>query len=621
MSDTTDIPGSPRSVDFTFSDTIAGRVSGFDRAARVFSLVTADGRAFDVSLDGAPGAELLHNLGEPYQDATGHVDELLTQGAFVLAYGVFYPHGGTLRFEAKRLIFVGRDPEDFRFEESGWWVRQIKEIAGFYRRAQFGDGPVDFADYRTEIRLGGDKTASHVQETDTISRLVYGMASAFLLTGEDEYLEVAERGTEYLREHMRFVDTDENVVYWYHGLKVDGDTETKLFTSEFSDDYDALPAYEQIYALAGPVQTYRITGDPRIKADADATIRLFDRFYLDPEEGGYFSHIDPILLSPDHASLGPNQARKNWNSVGDHAPAYLINLYLATGEQRYADMLEYTFDTIVERFPDLKNSPFVQERFHRDWTPDTTHGWQQNRAVVGHNLKIAWNLMRMNSLRPKDVYLQTAVGLGETMPEVGGDRQRGGWYDVVERVKEDGEERFRFAWHDRKAWWQQEQAILAYLILHGVTGRPDFRTEARDAQSFYNAFFLDHDEGAVYFNTMASGLPYLLGVERLKGSHSMSMYHSAELCYLAAVYNNLLASGKPMDFWFKPDPALLEDRVLRVAPDLLPAGAVRIASVEIDGERHTDFNAHALTVRLPETSGRVKVRVRLEADSRPEVTG
>ncbi|WP_250306224.1 AGE family epimerase/isomerase [Streptomyces sp. A 4/2] len=612
---------SARNVDFTFSDTVAGRVAGFDREARAFSVVTADGRSFEVSLDGGPSAELLHNLGEPYQDATSHIDELLTEGAFVLAHGIFYPHSETLRFEAKRLIFMGRDPEDFRFEEAGWWIRQIKEIAGFYRKAQFGDGPVDFGAYRTEIRLGGDKTASHVQETDTISRLVYGMASAFLLTGDDEYLEVAERGTEYLREHMRFVDTDENVVYWYHGLKVDGDIEKKLFTSEFSDDYDALPAYEQIYALAGPVQTYRITGDPRIKADADATIRLFDRFYLDPEEGGYFSHIDPILLSPHHSSLGPNEGRKNWNSVGDHAPAYLINLYLATGERKYADMLEYTFDTIVEHFPDLKNSPFVQERFHKDWSPDTTHGWQQNRAVVGHNLKIAWNLMRMNALRPKDVYLQTALSLGESMPEVGSDRQRGGWYDVVERIKVDGEERFRFAWHDRKAWWQQEQAILAYLILHGITGRVDFRSEARDAQSFYNAFFLDHDEGAVYFNTMANGLPYLLGVERLKGSHSMSMYHSAELCYLAAVYNNLLAGGKAMDFWFKPDPALIEDRILRVAPDLLPAGTVRIAAVEVDGEEHTDFNAQALTVLLPETSGRVKVRVRLAPNSRTEVTG
>ncbi|MFH8386534.1 AGE family epimerase/isomerase [Kitasatospora sp. NPDC018058] len=605
-------------VNFTFSDTIAGYVTAHDRDSGTFALRTADGRDFEIATAGEVSAELLRNLEEPYTDAGGHLDTMLEPGRHLFAHVVFYPEGGTTRIEAKRLVFLGRQADAYRFEETDWWIRQLESIAGFYRRAQFGDGPIDYTRYRTQLRLGGDKTASHVQETDTISRLVYGMASAFLLTGNDEYLEVAERGTEYLREHMRVVDPEEDVVYWYHGLSVDGDIEKKLFTSEFADDYDAIPMYEQIYALAGPVQTYRVTGDPRIKADADATLRLFEKFFLDREQGGYYSHVDPILFRADHDSLGPNKARKNWNSVGDHAPAYLINLYLATGDETYARMLEYTFDTIVEHFvpdkhsPARKTSPFVQERFHRDWSHDTTHGWQQDRAVVGHNLKIAWNLMRMQSLRSKREYLEAAAEIGELMPAVGSDRQRGGWYDVVERILADGQEHHRFAWHDRKAWWQQEQAILAYLILHGITGRKDFLRDARHAEAFYNAYFLDHDEGAVYFNVLASGTPYLLGTERLKGSHSMSMYHSAELCYLAAVYNNLLIGGRGMDFWFKPDPDGLPGGLLRVSPDLLPAGSVRIAAVEVDGEPYPDYDADALTVLLPRGRGRVKVRVRLE---------
>ncbi|MCC0099255.1 AGE family epimerase/isomerase [Streptomyces flavotricini] len=600
-------------VSFSFSDTIAGYVGRFDSESRLLRLKTSDGREFDVSLAGDPSAELVRNLDEPYIDASGHIDEMLSPGRFLFVYGVHYPEAGG-RFDAKRLVFLGRGAEDYRFEEPSWWVKQIESLADFYKRAQFGEGPVDFTEYRTEIRLGGDKTASHVQETDTISRLVYGMASAYLLTGKDEYLEVAERGTEYLRKHMRVVDSEEDVVFWYHGISVDGDSERKLFTSEFSDDYDAIPMYEQIYALAGPIQTYRVTGDIRIKNDADATIRLFDKFFKDPEQGGYYSHIDPILFSADHESLGENAERKNWNSVGDHAPAYLINLYLATGDQRYADFLEYTFDTIADKFPDYKNSPFVQERFFRDWSHDTAHSWQQNRAVVGHNLKIAWNLMRMNSLKAKPAYEDLARKIGEIMPAVGSDVQRGGWYDVVERVKsvsKDGQETYRFAWHDRKAWWQQEQAILAYLILNGTVGGDAFLREARQAEAFYNTFFLDHDEGAVYFNVLASGTPYLLGTERLKGSHSMSMYHSAELCYLSAVYNNLLINKREMDFHFKPDPTNLPDRVLRVSPDLLPAGSVQIASVEIDEKPYPDFDADGLTVRLPDVQGRVKVKVRL----------
>jgi hypothetical protein len=86
--------------------------------------------------------------------------------------------------------------------------------------------------------------------------------------------------------------------------------------------------------------------------------------------------------------------------------------------------------------------------------------------VVGHNLKIAWNLRRMYSLKGKDEYRALATKIAGLMPKAGGDPQRGGWYDVVERVLGPGEKFHRFAWHDRKAWWQQEQGILAYLILH-----------------------------------------------------------------------------------------------------------------------------------------------------------
>ena len=218
------------------------------------------------------------------------------------------------------------------------------------------------------------------------------------MTGDDRYLEGAEKGTEYLREHMRFYDREENIVYWYHGIDVEGRRETKIFASEFGDDYDAIPAYEQIYALAGPIQTYRITGDPRILNDAELTVDLFDRFFLDQELGGYFSHLDPITLDARSTSLGENKGKKNWNSVGDHAPAYLINLFLATNDDRYAKFLESTFDTICEHFPDYDASPFVQEKFFEDWSHDSTHMWQQDRGVVGHNLKIAWNLMRMYGL-------------------------------------------------------------------------------------------------------------------------------------------------------------------------------------------------------------------------------
>ncbi len=598
-------------INFTFSDTIAGYVTDFNMKDRSFKLKTSDDREFKAYLTSNCFARYARNLNEGYQDATGDINHLLAlPRQMVFVYGTFYPgdNEGSSKFEAQWLVFPGKGPGNYRHEEPDWWINQIDSIAHSYLKWQFNhpEEAVDYKKYRTMLHLGGAKKGDYLQETDTISRLVFGFASAYMLTGKEEFLEGAEKGTQYLRDHMRFYDKDEDIVYWYHGVKVEGEKETKLLTSEFGDDYDSIPMYEQIYALAGPTQTMRITGDPKIMSDIDKTLALFEKYYKDEKGIGYFSHIDPITLDSRADSLAHNRARKNWNSVGDHAPAYLINLYLATGDPKHAEFLEYTFDTITRFFPDYMNSPFVQEKFHEDWSKDQSWGWQQNRAVVGHNLKIAWNLMRMQSLKPKVEYLDFARKIAEEMPKVGSDRQRGGWYDVVERVNKPDGKNHEFVWHDRKAWWQQEQAILAYMLKDD-----EYNKYAREVAAFYNAFFLDNDDGGVYFNTLANGLPYLLGNERFKGSHSMSGYHSMELCYLSATYVNLMITKQPMFMYFKPLPNGFKDNILRVSPDILPPDSIFIEECYIDDEPYTNFDADNLTVKLPDVKKQVRVKVKI----------
>ena len=608
-------------IDFTFSDTIAGYVTSFDEDEDAFGLKTSDGREFRAHLTANTYAAAIRNFGEAYLDTTAQMRDMLSPGRYLFTYGVFYAEDGGHRFDAKQILFPSLRGTDYVFEQPNWWVHQVRAIADFYLRGQFPDGVPDWRHYRTKLSLSGTHTPDYIgpdfrQETDTISRLVYGFATAYLLTGEDRFLEAAESGTEYLREHFRATNDAEGIVYWYHAIDVTSNSQRKILASAFGDDYDAIPMYEQIYALAGPTQTYRITGDPRILSDIDKTMTLFDRFYKDDINGGYFSHIDPVTLDPRADSLGHNRARKNWNSVGDHAPAYLINAVLATGRQDLVDFLVETGDTIAAHFPDYDASPFVQERFHEDWKHDRHQVWQQDNGVVGHNLKIAWNLMRINHLRAKPQYVELARKIAEIMPSVGGDQQRGGWYDVMERTLKPGQTKHQFIWHDRKAWWQQEQGILAYLILAGSLGEPEYRRIARESAAFYNAMYLDHDEGGIYFNVLATGIPYLVGTERLKGSHSMSGYHSTELCYLATVYTNLLLTQEPLEMHFKPKAASFADGILRVAPDLLPPGSVRLTDVWVNDQPYEHFDAEALTVSLPQGEEvRVKVRIVATADT------
>jgi hypothetical protein len=92
----------------------------------------------------------------------------------------------------------------------------------------------------------------------------------------------------------------------------------------------------------------------------------------------------------------------------------------------------------------------------------------------------------------------------------------------------------------------------------------------------------------------------------------MACYHSIELCYLSQVYINLLHTKQPLDLYFKPFPNHgFSGDILRVEPDILPAGSVRIEQVWIDGNPWNKFDAEKLTVELPNLNYRPKIKVRL----------
>src|SRR5262249_36308051 len=69
---------------------------------------------------------------------------------------------------------------------------------------------------------------------------------------------------------------------------------------------------------------------------------------------------------------------------------------------------------------------------------------------------------------------------------------------------------------------------------------------------------------------------------------------------------------QPLDLHFKPRPDAWKDRILRVSPDILPPGSIKIDQVWIDGQPWSEFDADKLTVTLPPPAGQpvaVKVRV------------
>lgn len=647
--------------------TLLGEVTSVTEMGCGFEMRLLSGDNVKIFTSGITSFEVIRNLDNLERDRVVAPERLpdekddayqlrkyIKPNLMVCVQGVKSNHASAERIDAKRVVLMHSNPKSFAWEDTHWWISQVSRMCHQWLDVLFRDKRTltvnDFAEYyRTNLNILGGQTDDNVQECATLSRLLYGLSSAYLLTGLDRFYEAAKAAAYYLCDTFRSPSHDEKYVFWKFGRRQTVNSSCDIIPSQNNDDFGTFALYEQIYALSGLTQYYRITQDPRILDTIEKTINGFQNFYLDfparpgdpcfTGQGGYFSHIDPITMRPDAPSLDRgygwnNRMKKNWNSIGDHIPAYLINLLLTIdplpdGNPHWKELrtrcwsiLDGCVDNILERFPQ-KDSSYVQERFNSDWTPDKSWGWQQDRAVVGHNLKIAWNLTRCGhyysfrkhnlekegfteeaakyGLRAKRCY-EFSKDLGRKMAQVGVDLARGGIFDAVERVPKNGMPT-DFVWGCTKDFWQQEQAILAFLILHGIESEPEFLEYARYCCAFWNLFFLDRDNFKMRFRTSESGQPVIEGIYAQQAGHAMAGYHAFELSYLAHFYTRCYvekATGSDDNFvlYFRPN-HLDNDRSINVMPDFVRTDEVEIVRVKINGEVVEGLVQDGFQIRLP----------------------
>lgn len=586
-----------------------------------------------------------------------------------MVQGVFQINGDTTRFDARTVFLLASVKDRYLFEETHWWLTQTARLADQWLDSLFGDKRSYAIDdwvalYRTNLNILGLPSDDNTQECAVLSRLIYGLSAAYLIVGEDRYREAAAAAVKFQRDAFRSLSNDYQYCFWAYGRRRGRYGTELLVPSQSGDDAGSIPLYEQIYALAGLANYYRISLDWEVLEDIRRTVAAFNAFFLDEQRdgdaafsgaGGYFSHIDYATMRPDRNANPANNLKKNWNSVGDHIPAYLVNLLIALDPvppdaredlqetKRIAqELLERVTTLILDKFPDKNPAiPYVNERFLANWDPDHHYSWQQNRAIVGHNFKIAWNLTRVanyyetqavttgrgGNAGQGDRYkalaarcMQMAERLGRSMSDIGVDQIRGGCFDAVEREPFTGERKFgppmpvEFTWLNTKDFWQQEQAILACLILYGHTRDPLYLENARRLEAFWNIAFLDREHHGMYFRVSENGLPIVQGGYEIRGGHSdASGYHCFELNYLAHIYNRAYVAqtngtDPVFSMYFRPDPDCRANSI-NVLPDFMRPGSVQIERVLVNGRprAHTDPNYFQIELQESDRGANIAV--------------
>jgi mannobiose 2-epimerase len=440
-----------------------------------------------------------------------------------------------------------------------WKAQAVNDLIPFWENTIDRDNGGFFTNVNEDGTLG----ASSNKYTRMNSRVVFGFCAAYLLTGDDKYLEFAKHGMDFLSQYC-----------WD---KYNGGWSTNV-DEENEPDSGGKNLFDETYGSLGPVMYYYTTGDKNALSLVKKNHDLMQSKAWDKEFGGYYAWVGPKWETVT--------STKSFNSEIDTCTAYLIYYYMATKDPQLLADLKAIGDMVILHMMDPKTN-FIGETFNRDWT------WSQNNLWVGHNLKTGWVLMRIYNLTGDKKYLDAAEKIAVAQIKYTWDKKYHGW--LFHFTADDPS-----VTDDAKDWWTQEEGNNLMLNLYPLSGA-DYLKKFEQCAQFWDKHFIDKKYGECYQTLLRDGTPS----NRVKGDTYKSAYHSMEQCLLSYLYLNL--------YVYKTDAVLYFNLSADAAGgkhyvNLVEDPGVIIKSVTIDGKNFSDFKADEGYINLPQGKN-MKVKV------------
>lgn len=408
----------------------------------------------------------------------------------------------------------------------------------------------------------------------TQTRHAYAFSKAFMLTGNEVYLDKA-------RDALSFLYTkawDNTNGGWYADLNRQG---TPVSATESKTAFDAH------YALLGIASMYEATRDPLAESWFNKGYDLLENRYWDRTSA--FGYYD--LATYNFSS----RSGKSFNATVDALTTHLLLMSRLTGESKYRNKIDSVVLNILNRLAPTMDSQQIgfAEEYNSDWSINQS----ETMTIMGHVLKTAWVLGRSFRIDPVAVRLTTARKLFDHVLQKGYDKIYGAPYKDFNRTT--GQMLLWGIQDSAKAWWQVEQAITGGLELWDITHDDAYLRAADESINFFMNYFVDHTYGEVYENTMRRG-------GRVWGEHKgngfKAAYHSVELGYLTHLHAKIYIAKEPFKLYYKFAPSVVA-RTVKVTPLFTSPTQLLIQEVSLDGQPFTSFNAGDCELNIPANTG------------------
>ena len=407
-----------------------------------------------------------------------------------------------------------------------------------------------------------------------ISRQIFSFSTAFLLSGEEKYLEVARKAVDYLLKY----GWDQKYGGWFGSISQTGEPkETRKGAST------------QLYSNVGLAQYYFVTGDEQALSLVLKSVEILKTHAHDKEFDGYY-----ISLNRDLSISDSSKAKHSHYGQGSLMP----NLILATQDSAVISFAKHLADLSIERMIDPVEGWILgyPNGFDRKWNyvPYLVDG--KESVYLGASSTAALYFLRLYHLTGKESYLKAGKALGDKLCRYGWDKEQGGWFNLVEKTPP-----YRPVGSQKIYWWIQIYGAFLQLQLYNVTQEEQYLENFQKTELFYDRYFRDHKYGGLFLGVTPEG-PFLGKGDKAGSWHTS--YHEIEHGFLNYLYLNLYVNKQPVVLHFKLD----GPKKHFVSP--VDDAKVRIAGVRINGKPWTNFDARERSITLP-AGKRMEVEVRL----------
>lgn len=323
------------------------------------------------------------------------------------------------------------------------------------------------------------------------SRTLWSFAEAYRRYPNPAYKDVALSCQRFLRDH--FWDKEHGGYYFMVSRDGHPTDTTKLVNP-------------MCYTMEGLAQAALAFHDATAAREAMDLFHVIDKAAHDSTYGGYrmvfkadWQYIEdykPGYEGPPPTYTGTFDRKSfDWHLGALEAFA---TLYDVTGDPVVRARLEELLDIFNDKIIDV-NQGYGRLFFTRDWKQyfpnQAPHG-----SDYGLDCEASWLIMESAGLvgRANDPKTRRVVlALADHALRVGFDQERGGLYDTGSVVGP--------VTNKEKSWWQQCEALVAFLNAFQMTGDAKFWNAFEKQASFVEHNFLDPEYGEWYTGISGSG--------------------------------------------------------------------------------------------------------------------